>query len=58
MKHKKNILALLFLTVMLYVGIASTVFQWRNPTANQMSFWRDFSSVMTFKKLDKYQGAK
>lgn len=38
-----------------YVSLAFSVFQYRNPTANQMSFYRDFESVISFQKLDKYQ---
>ncbi len=38
-----------------YAGAAFMVFQYRNPLANQMSFYRDFGSVMTLEKLDKYQ---
>ena len=41
--------------VFLYPGIAWMTFQWRNPTANTMSFWRDFGAVMRFEKLDAYQ---
>jgi hypothetical protein len=31
------------------------IFQWRNPLANEMSFFRDFKEVITFKKMEKYQ---
>jgi hypothetical protein len=41
--------------VFLYVGIAWAAFQWRNPTSNQMSFYRDFWSVITWEQMDKYQ---
>ncbi len=40
---------------LLYLLIAWTIFQWRNPTANEMSFLRDFPSVVLFKKLPEYQ---
>lgn len=39
----------------LYLGIASAVFRWRNPTANRMTVIREFRSVLTFQKLDVYQ---
>lgn len=38
-----------------YVSLSFSVFQYRNPTANQMSFYRDFEAVIGFQKLDKYQ---
>jgi hypothetical protein len=41
--------------ILLYTWVAWTVFSWRNPIANEMSFFRDFGSVMMFEKLDKYQ---
>lgn len=52
------IIILLFTMVMvlsMYATFAFSVFQFRNPTANNMSFWRDFAAVMSFQKLDKYQ---
>ena len=50
------LLVLLFYACVIYAGIAFTVFQWRNPTANRLSFFRDFGAVMTFEKMAKYQG--
>lgn len=41
--------------VFLYPGIAWMTFQWRNPLANRMAFWRDFGAVMRFEKLAVYQ---
>ena len=41
--------------VLLYIGIAWAVFQWRNPKSNEMSFYRHFWSVVTLEKLEKYQ---
>lgn len=41
--------------VIFYLAISSATFQWRNPLANQMSFFRDFKSVVKFEKLEKYQ---
>jgi hypothetical protein len=48
-------LYILYPFVALYMWVAWIVFSWRNPTANEMSFVRDFPSVVTFQKLDKYQ---
>lgn len=56
MKYIGPFLMLLFWACMIYAGVAFTVFQWRNPTANRLSFYRDFSAVMRFEKLAKYQG--
>lgn len=38
-----------------YLAIAWPVFQWRNPLANKMSFFRDFADVVTWQKLPGYQ---
>ena len=45
----------LLVIVAIYVWGAWGVFCWRNPTANEMSFFRDFSHVVTLSKLEKYQ---
>ena len=39
----------------IWMSVAWPVFQWRNPIANNMSFFRDFGAVVTLQKLDKYQ---
>ena len=39
----------------LYIKTAWSVFQWRNPKANQMTFYRELPAVLAFRKLDKYQ---
>jgi hypothetical protein len=57
-RHLPNAIALayaIFTGAVLYVSFAFTVFQWRNPTSNSMSFFRDFGSVAMFKKLPQYQ---
>jgi hypothetical protein len=51
---KTFVLALLVL-ILLYVWAANFAFQYRNPKANSASFFREFSKVMTWQKLDKYQ---
>lgn len=55
MKALKSVLVSALYLFMAYAGIAFTVFQWRNPTANRLSFYRDFSAVIRFEKLAKYQ---
>jgi hypothetical protein len=47
-----------FALPLIYVGIAFTVFQWRNPIANGMSIYRDFGAVVTWQKLERYQFLK
>lgn len=41
--------------VFFYMSAAWMAFQWRNPTANSMSLYRDFVEVITWKKLPQYQ---
>lgn len=43
------------LVSMTYTGVAWSVFRWRNPTANDMSFYRDWWSVVTWKRIEGYQ---
>jgi hypothetical protein len=43
--------------VIMYIGIACGVFEWRNPLCNEMAFFRHFQSVITFKQLPQYQCA-
>lgn len=38
-----------------WLGIASKAWAWRNPKANQMTFWREMPAPMLFRKLEKYQ---
>lgn len=42
----------------IYLGIAWAAFQWRNPLANRMSFYRDFGAVVRFEKMPEYQSKK
>jgi hypothetical protein len=57
MKQNLELLAaLLALIAIPYIAIAGIAWEWRNPTANKMTFWTEFPSVVTFKKLPKYQG--
>jgi len=58
MKVKDYIQSGLMVIVMLfliYMAIARLTFQYRNPLANEMSLYRNFSDVMTWKKLPEYQ---
>jgi hypothetical protein len=45
----------ILLLPIIYLQIALSVFLYRNPTANQMSLFRDFVEVVTWETLDKYQ---
>ena len=56
MKNKLYEILICILTIIsIYLGIVSFIFSYRNPLANRASIFRDFNSVMTFEKLDKYQ---
>lgn len=46
---------LLIVIPALYLFAAWMGFQYRNPKANQMSFYRDFVSVIRWEKLEEYQ---
>lgn len=50
--------AILIIAFLLYFWLASVIFAIRNPTANGMTSFREFGSVLMFEKLDKYQGNK
>jgi hypothetical protein len=39
----------------LYLGFAGTVFQWRNPKANQAAFWLHIGSALRFERLPQFQ---
>ena len=39
-----------------YLIVASAAWQVRNPTANEMTMVTEFRSLVTFKKLAKFQG--
>ena len=57
MSRKVNNIVMVIATMYLvYAGVAFLVFQWRNPLCNQMAFYRDHVAVITFQKLDCYQG--
>jgi hypothetical protein len=41
--------------IMLSYSILFGIFQYRNPTANTMSYFRDFQHVIRLEVLEKYQ---
>lgn len=41
--------------VLAYCVVAFSIFQYNNPLANRMSFFRDFVAVMRFETLPQYQ---
>jgi hypothetical protein len=55
MVRTKTWIMVMIYTVSAYGGVAFTVFQWRNPLANKMTFWTEFVAVMRYEKLDRYQ---
>ncbi len=59
MKHHNSSGALwiylIFWMCAIYLGISWAAFQWRNPMANRMSFYRHFGSVVKFEKLPQLQ---
>lgn len=60
MTHKQHdylvgVLILTFAIMFIVYSAMYTVFAWRNPKANNMSYLRDMGSVITLQKLDKYQ---
>jgi len=50
----KIALALIALAIAFYL-VAFMAFQWRNPKANSMSFFRDFVSIIAFQRIQEYQ---
>ncbi len=38
-----------------YMSVSFMIFEWNNPLANRMSFFRDFVSVMKWETLPQYQ---
>lgn len=36
-----------------YPAIAFPVFQWRNPKANEMTYYSEFGNVITFQRMEK-----
>lgn len=56
MRRKLQVIGLVLLSLAFgYVYLAWMTFQWANPKANEMSFFRDFMSVMTWQVMEEYQ---
>jgi hypothetical protein len=50
-----NLIYILIAIVMLSYSILFGIFQYRNPTANTMSYFREFQHVIRLEVLEKYQ---
>lgn len=53
-----NIFMMLFCiasAVCLYHSLSFYVWQWRNPKANEMTFYTHYVDVVTWKKLPEFQ---
>ena len=50
-----NILYVVAVLLVGYLVASWMVFQYRNPKANEMSFYRDFIEVITWQQMGKYQ---
>lgn len=56
MKHNlQNALLVLLLLATLFFGVADSVWKWKNPKANDMTFWTHFSDVVHFRRLAEFQ---
>lgn len=51
-----QLFASLVLCFIVYLFIAGITFQFRNPTANNAACWIHIVDVLSFNKLDKFQG--
>jgi len=55
-KHLPTALATALIVLMFwYSAVAFTVFQWRNPKANNMTYYTEFKNVWCFRKMSEYQ---
>lgn len=52
---KEIVAGLTLILFFLYMAFATFVFEWRNPKANRMSLVREFTHVVKFEKMEKYQ---
>jgi hypothetical protein len=52
------VLKVFIFCVMIFLGIAGAVFEWRNPLCNSMAFFRHFPSVIKFERLPQFQYEK
>jgi hypothetical protein len=49
------ILQIITFLVCLYLALSCAVFSYKNPKANSMSLFREFSDVVHWKTVEKYQ---
>ena len=49
--YKLDVFVVLII-VLLYIDFAWVIFQWRNPTRDEIDLYRDFWNVVTLKKLE------
>lgn len=49
------VLLILGTIIVLYIGLASMVWGFRNPLANRYTVYTYFPEMITFQKLDKFQ---
>lgn len=54
-KKVVKIFSYIFFTTLAYLLVAFWVFQWRNPKANEMTFYSELFGVITWQKMEKYQ---
>ena len=55
-ESRKRVEKVIIAGYLLYTVISWVAFAWRNPTANEMAFFRDHGAVIMWEKLDRYQG--
>lgn len=56
MKHLLTAIGLVILAEFIsYSLIFFPIFQWRNPKANEMTYFTEFNNVLTLQKMEKYQ---
>lgn len=56
MKHLFTTLACVLLAEFIfYSACLFPVFQWRNPKANEMTYFTEFKNVLILAKMEKYQ---
>ncbi len=53
--HIVNFIIGFFLAMLVYLSIATVIWEFRNPKANKMTVYTHFSDVIKFNKLEKFQ---
>lgn len=51
-----DFLAILIIIAVLFFIVSGITWQFRNPTANQITVFTHLPQVLTFQKLEKFQG--